>query len=71
MIEATVLVEKESHKAIVIGKGGTMVKKIAMSARQQLQESFHERILSLTIEVEAIPGWRDDPKILASLGYGK
>ena len=71
VIEATVLVEKESHKAIVIGKGGAMVKKIAMSARQQLQESFHERILSLTIEVEAIPGWRDDPKILASLGYGQ
>lgn len=69
-LEATIIVEKESHKAIVIGKGGAMIKKISMAARQEMERMFHQKVALLTLKAEAIPGWRNSPKVLAQLGYG-
>ena len=69
-IEATIAVEKENHKAIVIGKGGQMIKKISMAARHELERMWHEHITHLTIRVEAVPNWRNDPKKLIEFGYG-
>ena len=69
-IESTIIVEKESHKAIVIGKGGQMARKISMAARQEMERMFHQKVALLTIKVEAIPNWRNSPKVLSTLGYG-
>ncbi len=70
-IEATIVTEKMAHQAIVIGKGGAMIKKISMSARHELESMWHEKIALLSIRVEARPGWRNDPKTLVELGYGE
>lgn len=69
-LEATIIVEKDSHKAIVIGKGGTMIKKISMAARQEMERMFHQKVALLQLKVEAMPGWRNSMKTLADLGYG-
>ena len=69
-ISATIAVEKDSHKAIVIGKGGTMIKKISMAARHELERMWHQHITVLTVDVIALPNWRNDPKALLEFGYG-
>ena len=69
-IEAEIIVDKTAHKAIVIGKGGAMIKKISMASRQQMEKDWHKRVGDLTIEVNCLPGWRDSPRALADLGYG-
>ncbi len=69
-LEATIIVEKESHKAIVIGKGGSMIKKISMASRQEMERMFHQKVALLTLKAEAMPGWRNSMKTLADLGYG-
>ena len=69
-IEATIALEKENHKPIVIGKGGQMIKKISMSARHELERMWHQHITNLSINVEVFPNWRNDPKLLAEFGYG-
>lgn len=68
-IEATVYVEKESQKAIVIGRGGAMVKRISMSARQDLEKRWKKRV-NLRLRVEVLKGWRESPTLLDKLGYG-
>lgn len=68
-IHATIIVEKDAHKGIVIGKGGEMIKKISMAARHELERMWHEHITILEISVRAVPGWRNNAKILAELGY--
>lgn len=69
-IEAKIICEKDAHKGIIIGKGGEMIKKISMAARSELERMWHQRVLNLNLKVEAIPGWRNSPKVLAELGYG-
>ena len=69
-IKGRIIVEKKAHKAIVIGKGGEMIKKISMASRKELERMWHIGISSLTLEVEEIPGWRNDAKKLGDLGYG-
>lgn len=70
-IKATIAVDKENHKAIVIGKNGEMIKKISMSARHELERMWHEHISLLEVRVLHLPNWRSDPKKLAEYGYGK
>ena len=70
VIVATIILDKENHKGIVIGKGGAMIKKISMAARQELERMWHEKIASLTLKVEVDPGWRDSAKKLIEVGYG-
>ncbi|MDY6429888.1 MAG: GTPase Era [Bacilli bacterium] len=69
VIKAKLIVNRESHKGIVIGKNGEMIKKISMAARHELERMWHTHIASLEIEVEAVPDWRNNSKILNSLGY--
>ncbi len=59
-IEGTLIVEKLSHKAIVIGKQGETIKKISTEAREQI-ETFLQRKVYLRLWVKAIPGWTRDP----------
>ncbi len=67
-IEATLFVERESHKAIVIGKGGVMLKRIGTDARRKIEE-MSGRKLYLDLRVKVLPGWRNREDALRRLGY--
>ncbi len=67
-IEATLFVEKESHKPIVIGQGGVMMKKIGSLAREKI-ENMSGRKVFLRIRVKVRKNWRDDEKVLRWFGY--
>jgi GTP-binding protein Era len=59
-IEGTLIVEKASHKAIVIGTQGDTIKKISTEAREQI-ETFLQRKVYLRLWVKVVPGWTRDP----------
>ncbi len=67
-IEATIFVERESHKAILIGKDGSMVKQIGSAARKEI-ELMSGRKVYLHLNVKVRKNWRDDEKVLRSFGY--
>ena len=63
----TILVERESQKPIVIGRGGSMIKRIGTEAREELERFFGARVfLDLRVKVRA--GWREDPRLLDEIG---
>jgi len=65
-IQATVFVEKESHKPIVIGERGMMLKRIGSAARQEI-ESMSGRKVYLELRVKLRKNWRDDEKVLRQM----
>jgi GTPase len=67
-ISATLLVERESQKGIVIGEGGQMLKRIGTMARQEI-EAMSGRKVFLELRVKVEKGWRNDPNALDRLGY--
>lgn len=67
-IEANMLCEKASHKGIIIGKGGAMLKKISKYARIDI-EKFLDAKVYLRVWVKVKEEWRDSPFILKELGY--
>ena len=67
-IDATVYCERDSHKGIIIGKGGSMLKKIGSYARQDMEKFFGCKI-NLKIWVKVKEDWRNRENILRSLGY--
>ncbi len=66
---ASILVDRESHKGIVVGRGGKRIKEIGTAARRDLQE-FLERRVYLELRVRAEPGWREDAAVLSRLETG-
>ncbi len=68
-IEATIFVERDSQKGIVIGKGGTMLKTIGTFARKDI-EAATDRKIYLKLRVKVLPGWRNDENKLKSFGFG-
>ncbi len=68
-IEATIFVERESQKGIVIGKGGMMLKTIGTFARKEI-EAATDRKIYLKLRVKVLPGWRNDENKLKSFGFG-
>jgi GTP-binding protein Era len=68
-IDATVLVERESQKGIVIGKGGSLLKRIGTESREEI-ERFLDAQVFLRLWVKVRPDWRNDPAILRRLGIG-
>ncbi len=68
-IRAVILVDKSSQKAIVIGKGGRRLKEIGQQAREEMEQLFAMKIF-LEMWVKVQEGWRDNPRVLAQLGYG-
>lgn len=67
-IDATIVVERDSQKGIVIGKGGLMLKQIGSEARRELERHFDCQVtLRLFVRVE--PGWTGDVRGLRKLGY--
>jgi len=69
-IVATIFVERESQKAIVIGRGGQKLKEVGTEARKEL-ETFFGRKIFLELHVKVKKGWRDDEGMLRSLGLGE
>jgi GTP-binding protein Era len=67
-ISATLLVEHESQKGIVIGQGAAMLKKIGSAARREI-ESMSGRKVFLDLRVKVAKDWRDDENALRRLGY--
>ncbi len=67
-IHATLLVERETHKGIVIGKNGEMLKKIGSTARGEI-ESMSGRKVFLELKVKVNANWRNRPDALRWLGY--
>jgi len=65
-IYATILVEREGQKKIVVGRQGQMIKNIGTAARLDL-EDFLERHVYLELFVRVEPGWREDRSVLATL----
>jgi GTP-binding protein Era len=63
----TILVERESQKPIVVGKGGAMIKKIGTAARQEIEKFFATRVF-LDLHVKVKSEWRDDDRLLDELG---
>jgi GTPase len=65
----TIVVDRESQKPIVVGKGGAMIKKIGTAARQELEQFFGARVyLDLHVRVRA--EWREDDRVLHDIGLG-
>jgi GTP-binding protein Era len=67
-IRATIIVERPTQKAILIGKNGQMLKKIGTLARMELEEYFKKQIY-LDLWVKVREKWRKKPEILRELGY--
>jgi GTP-binding protein Era len=67
-VSATVLVEKESHKAILIGKRGDCLKAVGTYARIEMERLFGMKVF-LEVWVKVRADWRDNEQVLAALGY--
>jgi len=67
-ISATIAVERESQKQIVIGRGGSMLKRIGQGARLEIEKALGRRVY-LELWVKVLPKWRRDPALLKRLGY--
>ena len=69
-ISAEIVVERDSQKAIIIGKGGTVIKKLGQVARESI-EQFLQREVFLELRVKVRKKWRSDENLLKSFGYSK
>ncbi|MCD6321977.1 MAG: GTPase Era [Clostridiales bacterium] len=69
-IEATIYCEKKSHKGIIIGKKGSMLKQIGTQAREDLEKLFGAKVF-LQLWVKVKEDWRNKNSVLRDLGYGK
>ena len=67
-IEATILVERDSQKPIVLGAGGSRLKKMASAARKDMEKMFGGKVYLGTF-VKVRKSWTDDARILRQLGY--
>ena len=69
-IEATIICEKDSHKGIIIGKGGQMLKKIGTNARHGIEDMMQCRV-NLKLWVKVKRDWRDSDYLLKNFGYNQ
>ena len=67
-IEATIVCERESHKGIIIGKGGAMLKKIGSAARREIENLMGARV-NLQLWVKVRREWRDSELYMKNYGY--
>lgn len=69
-IEATIICEKESHKGIIIGRQGAMLKKIGTNARYELERMLEAKV-NLKLWVKIKKDWRDSDFLIKNFGYDK
>ncbi|MCJ7825765.1 MAG: GTPase Era [Anaerolineales bacterium] len=67
-IEATLFVERDSQKGIVIGKGGAMLKQIGTHARKSIEQVLDRKVY-LELRVKVLSNWRNDPNALQQFGF--
>ncbi|MCL2540196.1 MAG: GTPase Era [Firmicutes bacterium] len=67
-VEATIFCEKESHKPIIVGKGGSKIKEVGMASRLAIEKMTGKRVC-LTLFVKVVPNWRSKTGTLKDLGY--
>jgi GTP-binding protein Era len=67
-IAAVIWIERDSQKPIVIGKGGSVLKKVGQAARTDMEKLFDSKVF-LQLWVKVKEGWSDDDRALSSLGY--
>ncbi len=67
-IHAAILVDKDAHKAMLIGKNGEKLKEIATQARLDMEKLFDGKVY-LEVWIKVRSGWADSPQMLRSLGY--
>lgn len=69
-ISATIYVEKDSQKGILIGKGGSLLKKIGEAARKEIELMVGTKVF-LKLWVKVFKGWTKSPEFIKQLGYSK
>ena len=69
-IDATLICERDSHKPIIIGKGGRTIKEIGSQARRELEHFFRIKV-NLKLFVKVKSGWRDSDYLVRNFGYDK
>ncbi|MFR8547636.1 MAG: GTPase Era [Lachnospiraceae bacterium] len=69
-IEATIICERESHKGIVIGKGGAMLRRIGSQARHEIEKMLEMKV-NLQLWVKVKKDWRDSDYMIKNFGYDK
>lgn len=69
-IEATIICERDSHKGIIIGKGGAMLKKIGSNARYEIERLLGHQV-NLKLWVKVKKDWRDSDFLIKNFGYKK
>ncbi len=69
-IDATIICEKDSHKGIIIGKGGAMIKKIGSAARYEIEELLENKV-NLQLWIKVRKDWRDSDILLKNFGYDR
>lgn len=69
-IDATIICEKESHKGIIIGKQGQMLKKIGQAARYEIERMLDKKV-NLKLWVKVKKDWRDSDILLKNFGYDR
>ena len=69
-IEATIICERDSHKGIIIGKQGTMLKKIGSNARFEIEKMLEEKV-NLKLWVKVRKDWRDSDIQMKNFGYNR
>ena len=69
-IDATIICERDSHKGIIIGKGGAMLRKIGSQARREI-ENMLEMKVNLQLWVKVKKDWRDSDFMIKNFGYDK
>ena len=67
-ISATIVVDRESLKKIIVGKNGNMIKTIGTKARKEIEQMLNKQVY-LDLFVKVIPKWRDREKFLNEIGY--
>ena len=69
-IEATIICERDSHKGIIIGKGGQMLRRIGSQARRDIEDVLEEKV-NLQLWVKVKKDWRDSDFMIKNFGYDK
>ena len=67
-VEASIICEKDSHKGIVIGKGGAMLKRIGSDARREIEHMMDAKV-NLQLWVKVRREWRDSELYMKNYGY--
>ncbi len=69
-IYATIYIEKDSHKKIIIGKKGSMLKKVGQNSRAKMERMLGEKVF-LSLHIKISKNWLNNPQKLTEFGYSK